>query len=343
MEQVAKAQHQHQGDGGSQHQAQDRTARATDPAGQEHRQLEDHVGRHGLGETAQVGRLEAGVAAAHAGERRKCDAGGGAVHDRLDDRRGEDEREPEAAVDLVEVAQRAEQRPVDDDGLGSGVRRTGGDPEGERVDEVVEGRSPREQHRADLLEDLRDDRHEEAEHEEPGPADAVQAGTRTDGGAAVVQQAVPHPGEPHTERGGQAERAEGDSDRLVVPLVHVVEVDRVDDGDQQRRRDEGEGEVAQGARDHRNQQAQGERPPVGLGGRAARHRQQRGDQVEGHDGLALLERIARPPAPALTRGQLRTGHRVEARSGKAQHGGCARLGPGTGLVVGGGGHLRPPG
>ena len=172
VQQVAQPDHERGRDQRTPDQTDHRAGGALEPGGEEEAALEEDVGEQRLGQTAVVGRLEAVVAGPEAGVAGDRDAGGRAVDDRLHDRRGEDQRDPEAGVRRVDLAEAAEQPAVDHDGLGRGERRTGGDAEGEPVDHVVEGRAAGQDQRPDLLEDLADDRHQQHEDQQAGPAHA---------------------------------------------------------------------------------------------------------------------------------------------------------------------------
>ena len=222
-------------------------------------------------------------------------------------------------VGAVDRAEAAEQRAVDDDRLGGREAGAGRDAEGEAVDHVVELRARGQEQRADLLEELAHDRHQQHEHQQAAPPDPPGALAEVDRRQLVTEQpGVPQEREADAERRGRADRAEHDGDRLVLPLVDVVHVDDVDRGHDQRRRDEREGEEAQSTGDDRDEQTEAQRPPIGLGRRAAGQRHQRRHHVERHDRLAGLQGEGLPPLGA-TGPELGPGHGVEA-SARGRHG-----------------------
>ena len=129
------------------------------------------------------------------------------------------------------------------------------------------------------------------------------------------------------------------AERLVLPLVDVVHVDDVDGGDDDRGGDEGEGQEAERTGDDRDQDAEADRPAVGLGRRATGQRHQRRDQVEAVDRLPRLER-ERLTALGATGAELGPGHGVEPSSwrGDGRHGAATAHGGG----LRGAGHRCPP-
>ncbi len=328
MEQVAQPDHERGGDQRAPDQAEHGAGGALDARGEEQPALEQDVGDQRLGQAAEVAGPEPVVARAEAGEAGDRDARRRAVHDGLDDRRRQDQRDPEARVRRVDLAEGAEQAAVDHDRLGRGERGAGGDAEGEAVDHVVELRQPGQDDRAELLEHLAHDRHQQDEDQEAGPADAAgPVAVEVDGREVVAQQAgVPEEREAHAQGGRGPDRAEHDAERLVLPLVDVVHVDDVDGRYDERGRDEREREVAQRAGQHGDQHREAEGPAVGLRRGAGRQRHQRADEVERRHGLAGLEREALPPL-AVAGAEQRPGAGVEAGAGR-EAGQCC------GLVVG---------
>ena len=338
MQQVAEPDDERGGHERAPDQAEDAADRAVEARGDVEAGLEGDQGEERLADRAEVGGLEAAVALADAGPARDRDAGGGAVDDRLDDRGGQHQRHPEPGVDVVDRAEAAEQRTVDDDGLGRGERRTRGDAERERVDHVVERGPGGQEDRADLAEDQ--DSHRDEDHEGQQRRGVDTAGlTRSVRGPVAEDPGVPQEREADPQRGREPDGAEHHTDRLVLPLVDVVHVDDVDGGDDDRGGDEGEGQEAERAGDDRDQHAQADRPAVGLRRRAAGQRHQRRDHVEAVDRLAGLER-ERLTALGATGAELGPGHGVEPSSwrGDGRHGAATALGGG----LRGAGHRCPP-
>ena len=120
---------------------------------------------------------------------------------------------------------------MDDEGLERRESHTRDDAEGQSVHEVVELGAAREEQRADLLEDLRDDRDENDEDDEVTQLRSGAPTVQATEGDLQRKDGEPEQREEQGEDPGEQERGHGDRHRLVLPQVHVVDVDDVDDRD----------------------------------------------------------------------------------------------------------------
>ena len=280
---------------------QDADDGADDGVGDEAQQVRasevENRGQYGLAEAAEVPVGEAVVALAEPRELRAGDAGRGAQHQRLDEPFENQQGEPRSPV----VARReasGDERPVLDQRVAGRVRHAGDDAERQSVHEVVELRTAREEDRACLADDLTDDGREhrgDEEAEERGTTDTC--GDLYDGVVAAQGDPDQRPADP--QRQGEHEGGTGDGDGLVLPEVHVVEVDDVDhrhgkgrDHHSDRYSPHDGGQRHEGERD-----LQGQTVCVRPSGHPSRH--DRRDQGERGHRLVRLEGERRLPAPVL--------------------------------------------
>jgi len=219
--------------------------------------LVEGVRDDGGDEALDVAGSEAVVAPAESGELGAGQSGGRAVDERLDEALGEDDRHPEGRVGRA-LGSGADEVPVDDQGLDRREGNTRDHPERQSVHEVVELRAAREEEWADLLEDLRDDRDEDDKDEQIAEPGSRAATVQTTEGDLERQDVEPEQREQHAEDAREHEGGDGDRHRLVLPEVHVVDVDDVDDrngegGDHQRDRHGPEDRGEQRSRERENE------------------------------------------------------------------------------------------
>ena len=171
-------------------------------------------------------------------------------------------------------------------------------PNVETVHQVVELRPAGQQHRSELPDRLADDRHHHRDQEErphAGSATEIRAVQRRGGQCRRLQ---PHDedGEQDRQDPRQPEGQPRHRDRLVLPEVHVVQIDDVDDRDGEGRHQDRDRQRTEDRRDQRDRHGDGQRDPIGLGTFPRSPRHDRRDQGEGRHRFVGLgrERAASP-------------------------------------------------
>ena len=132
------------------------------------------------------------------------------------------------------------------------------DAEGEAVHQVVELRPAGQQQRTDLPDGLADDRHHQRDQQERPHARAgteVGAVQRRGRGSTGRGSHIDDHHEDDRQHAGQPEREPRHRDRLVLPEVHVVQVDDVDDRDGERRHQDGDRQRTEDRGDQRDRPA----------------------------------------------------------------------------------------
>ena len=194
----------------------------------------------------------------------------------------------------------------------AGVRHPADHAERQTVHQVVELRPTGQHQRTDLADRLADDRDDQRDDQERADGrradhEAVDVGQR-DGQRHEVG---PQHREQRRQQTREAERQRRDGQWLVLPHVHVVEIDDVDDRNRERGDQHRDRQRSEDRRDQRHDHCDAQGDPVRLRlltRRPPRH--DRGDQGERRDRLVGFGREGAPPG-LIIRSQVLAAHLAE--------------------------------